>query len=104
LKTSTIQIVLFFVFTICQIVDTATTIKILYPARPNYIETNSIVRWLMERIGIREGAILAGVLSILGVGAALYYFPHPIVMVVVGLGCAVKGYVIDGNFRVLRGM
>lgn len=68
-----INYILLAIFTVLQIADIVTTIKVL--KRPDRKEGNKIMAWLMDKIGIVPALIAGKVVALIVLGYAVYLFP-----------------------------
>lgn len=68
-----INYILLAIFTVLQIADIVTTIKVL--KRPDRKEGNKIMAWLMDKIGIVPTLIIPKTLAVLILGYAAYLYP-----------------------------
>lgn len=68
-----INYILLAIFTVLQIADVVTTIKVLQ--LPNRKEANKLMSWLMERIGITPALIVSKIIAVLILAIAVYLYP-----------------------------
>jgi hypothetical protein len=68
-----INYILLAIFTVLQIADVVTTIKVLQ--LPNRKEANKLMSWLMERIGITQALIISKVIAVSIFVIAAYLYP-----------------------------
>ena len=95
--------IVFSLFLLTQILDVVSTTLAL--KKPNIVESNKLLKWLMDRIGIVPALVLLKVLAVLVVAAIYLLLPDYRLALVIGVGVTIPwyGYVIVGNFKNARG-
>ena len=93
----------FTLFLITQILDVVSTTLAL--KKPNVVESNKLMKWLMDRVGVVPALILSKVVAVLIVAAIYLLLPDYRLALVIGVGVTIPwyGYVIVGNFKNARG-
>jgi len=95
-----ISIAVFIIFLMTQAGDFYTTWRVLQ--LPNRKEANPVVKWVMDRIGVVGALILLKGLIVVVIGAALWFYPDPIVQITVILVSVGYGWVISNNVKLMR--
>lgn len=95
--------IIFSLFLLTQILDVVSTILAL--KRPNVVEKNPLLRWLMEKIGIVPALILTKVVAVLILAAIYLLLPEYRLYLMIGIGITIPwyAYVVIGNFKNARG-
>ena len=93
--------IIFSLFIITQILDVVSTTLAL--KKPNVAESNKLMKWLMDRVGIVPALVLSKVVAVLIVAAIYLLLPDYRLALVIGIGVTIPWYVIVGNFKNARG-
>lgn len=95
--------IVFSLFLLTQILDVVSTTLAL--KKPNVVEKNPALKWLMDRIGVVPALILSKVIAVLILAAIYLLLPDYRLALVIGVGATIPwyGYVIVGNFKNARG-
>ena len=95
--------IIFSLFLLTQILDVVSTTLALQ--KPNVVEKNPLLKWLMGRLGIVPALILSKVVAVSIVAAIYLLLPEYRLYLVIGVGATIPWYVyvIVGNFKNARG-
>lgn len=95
--------IIFTLFLLTQILDGVSTTLAL--KKPNVVEKNPALKWLMDRLGVVPALILSKAIAVLIVAAIYLLLPDYRLALVIGVGVTIPWYVyvIVGNFKNARG-
>lgn len=95
--------IIFTLFLLTQILDAVSTTLAL--KKPNVVESNPLLKWLMDRLGIVPALVLSKIVAVLIVAAIYLLLPDYRLYLVIGVGVTIPWYVyvIVGNFKNARG-
>lgn len=96
-------VIVFLLFVVLQVLDVVSTTLAL--KKPNIVESNKLLKWLMDRVGIVPALVLSKVVAVLIVAAIYLLLPDYRLYLVIGVGVTIPWYVyvIVGNFKNARG-
>ena len=91
--------VIFTLFLLTQTLDVVSTTLAL--KKPNVVESNPLLKWLMDRLGIVPALVLSKIVAVLILAAIYLLLPDYRLYLVIGVGVTIPWYVyvIIGNFK-----